>query len=337
MERNLAIFMPVAFDDAAEPPASFVLLRWGRTDYTKDGKAGAIEFCEADADAVIAEFSERKRDLVVDYDHQTLSGGKAPAAGWITALSKGAEGLVAEVSWTPAGRGHLSQREYRYHSPVLAFGAGCHPKSLHSVALTNHPAFHGYPSLVADDLPDDSGNKPQEKKRMNEHLKKLAEAIGLPVAFDDADEKADEKAAQAIREKVEAERKALADFLALHDCRTLDDVTGKVKGMVPASEKAELEGRLNAIEADKAVEKAFADRKLVEAQREWAVAYAKADLKAFGDFVAKAPVVTPLNDAPFKKKEEKQECRFDDEELAIMSRMGLSPEDFKKKDNKKEE
>ena len=32
IKRELAIFAPLAFDDAAEPPASFVLLKWGRTD-----------------------------------------------------------------------------------------------------------------------------------------------------------------------------------------------------------------------------------------------------------------------------------------------------------------
>jgi phage I-like protein len=35
---------------------------------------------------------------VVDYEHQTLSGGQAPAAGWISALRFDAKaGIVAAV------------------------------------------------------------------------------------------------------------------------------------------------------------------------------------------------------------------------------------------------
>ena len=339
MLKDLAIFAATAFSDAdaATPPERFLLVKWGRTEYTKDGKGGHIDFSEADADAIIAEFADRARDLVVDYDHQTLGDGKAPAAGWITALAKTPEGLEATVNWTPKGRDHLAQREYRYHSPVLAFGQGSHPRSLHSVALTNHPAFHGYQPLVADDLPDKAGKPHQKKHTMNEQLKKLSEALGLPQAFDDADEKADEKAAKAIQDKVEAERKATSDFLALHDCKTLDDVTGKLKGMVPAAEKAELEGKLAAIEAEKAVRKAFDDGKLVEAQREWATEYATRDLEAFNAFCEKQPKVAPgpaeaFSDKPAPKKERD----FDDEELAILSKMGLSPDDFKKSDKKED-
>jgi len=32
---------------------------------------------------MVAHYEERGLDLVVDYEHQTLSGHKAPAAGWI--------------------------------------------------------------------------------------------------------------------------------------------------------------------------------------------------------------------------------------------------------------
>lgn len=339
MKKNLAIFAPAAFADGATPPERFLLIRWGKTDYTKFGEVGSIEFDQADADAIIAEFSSRGKDLVVDYEHQTLSGQTAPAAGWITALAKTADGLEATVNWTPKGAAHLAEREYRYHSPVIQFGENRHPRALHSVALTNHPAFHGYQPLVADDLPDDPGEPHQQpKKTMNEHLKKLAEALGLPAAFDDADERADEKAAQLIREKVEADRKAVSDFLALHDCKTLDDVTGKLKGMVPAEEKAALEAKLAAIEAEKAVAQAFADGKLVEAQREWATDYAKKNLDAFRAFCDKQPKVAPGPASEFSEKPAPKDAKaFDDDELAIMSKLGLSPDDFKKKSEKKED
>lgn len=50
----------------------------------------------ADAQALretVAAFEALGRDMVVDYEHQTLSGSEAPAAGWIKALEAREDGL----------------------------------------------------------------------------------------------------------------------------------------------------------------------------------------------------------------------------------------------------
>ena len=70
------------------PPKSFLLCPYGEQHYTKDGKEDAFRFSPESADRVIREFHSRARDLVIDYEHQTLTGGKAPAAGWIGDLEK---------------------------------------------------------------------------------------------------------------------------------------------------------------------------------------------------------------------------------------------------------
>lgn len=290
---------PVDFSDgAASPPAEFLLVRYGDNAFTKGGESGRFAFGEADADEVVADFARRGKDGVIDYEHQTLSGGEAPAAGWIKALVKTAEGLVAKVDWTARAAERLKGREYRYHSPVLHIRDG-RPYRLHSVALTNHPALHGYPALVADD------DKPMtlEATPMNEHLKKIATMLGVTVVAL-ADGKEDEKAtAEAVvakltelkagAEAAQAEKAATAEFLKLHDCKTVDELTLKIKGMVPAAEKSALEAKLAKIEAEKAVAKAFTDGKLIEAQREWATKLAEKDLAAFNDFAAKAPKIVP--------------------------------------------
>jgi hypothetical protein len=77
--------------------------------------------------AMVAHFQARGLDLVVDYEHQTLSGSKAPAAGWIKELEiriagetpAPQDGLYARVEWTATAEKHLAAREYRYFSPVL--------------------------------------------------------------------------------------------------------------------------------------------------------------------------------------------------------------------------
>ena len=140
-------------DNERTPPETFLLLKFGGNVYTKDGKEGGFDFDDASADAMIAEFNSRSRDLVIDFEHSTLTGGEAPAAGWIDRLEKSSEGLCAHVKyWTDKAKEYLTKGEYRYFSPTLLFGRGGKtPGALHSVALTNHPALHGVDALVAND------------------------------------------------------------------------------------------------------------------------------------------------------------------------------------------
>ncbi|MBQ9336716.1 MAG: hypothetical protein IJS14_05400, partial [Lentisphaeria bacterium] len=140
-------------DNERTPPEMFLLLKFGGNVYTKDGKEGGFDFDDASADALIAEFNSRSRDLVIDFEHSTLTGGEAPAAGWIDRLEKSSEGLCAHVKyWTDKAKEYLAKGEYRYFSPTLLFGRGGKtPGALHSVALTNHPALHGVDALVAND------------------------------------------------------------------------------------------------------------------------------------------------------------------------------------------
>ncbi len=136
-------------------PKTFMLMKYGKCPYTIDGEVGEFEFSPEDADAVINEFESRGKDLVVDYDHSTLNEkmsaqGNADAAGWIEGFVKGAEGLIAVVkNWTQEAYDKLMNGKYRYYSPVINFGDDGKAKCIHSVALTNHPALHGIPALVA--------------------------------------------------------------------------------------------------------------------------------------------------------------------------------------------
>ncbi|MDI6855075.1 MAG: phage protease [Deltaproteobacteria bacterium] len=100
-------------------------------------------------DAMTRHFEARGLDLVIDYEHQTLSGGKAPAAGWIRELAAREDGLWARVEWTETARRHLMDREYRYFSPVLRLEEKTRrPMALLHAALTNTPAINGLEPLV---------------------------------------------------------------------------------------------------------------------------------------------------------------------------------------------
>ena len=97
---------------------------------------------------ILASWHRRGHDLVIDYEHQSLSGQEAPAAGWIKELWAGADGLYARVAWTERARSYIAQREYRYFSPVVQLNEAREVTDLLQVALTNCPAMNNLEPLV---------------------------------------------------------------------------------------------------------------------------------------------------------------------------------------------
>ena len=208
-------------DTPRTPPETFLLLKFGRSVYTKDGKEGGFDFDAPAADALIAEFNSRSRDLVIDFEHSTLSGNEAPAAGWIDRLEKTAEGLTAHVKyWTDKAKEYLTQGEYRYFSPTLLFEhGGKTPAALHSVALTNHPALHGVDALVAND------NQPKTRKdtTMDQELQDaIRKVLGdTALALTDADgEKAVAAKLSALADELPVLREKAAKCDELQAART---------------------------------------------------------------------------------------------------------------------
>ena len=91
----------------------------------------------------------RAIDIVIDYEHQTLSDVQAPASGWIKDLTFKADGIYAKVEWTERAKKYLTNGEYRYLSPViLVRNRDKKAIQLHSVALTNTPAINGMTPIV---------------------------------------------------------------------------------------------------------------------------------------------------------------------------------------------
>lgn len=251
------------------PPEEFLLLRYGKNVYTKSGEQGEFQFSEEDADLVIAEFTARARDLVIDYEHQSLGRGKAPAAGWIDHLKKSAAGLTAHVKcWTAEAARALTALEYRYFSPTIYFSEdGKQVAAIHSVALTNHPALHGVPALAADDLDEE---------------------LGSIMELDDSLSGAELHG--AIRQKVaELVRtgKTLTDWLARCGFEDLDGAEQAIRHFKCAQ----------------IVEKAYNDGKVTEAERSWAEAFAASDPEAFRAWCIGAPRRIPDNQGVTEQQE----------------------------------
>jgi phage I-like protein len=100
------------------------------------------------------------------------------------------------------------------------------------------------------------------------------------------------------------------------------------KGMVSRTEYDVLVAKITQKDADEAVAIAMKTGKITPDQKDWATTYAKADLKGFETFVAKAPVVIPMGTLPEQKT--KTDPLIDDAVLAVAKMFGNTVEDIKK-------
>lgn len=305
---------------------------------------------DAAMQTVIAAFTSLERDMVVDYEHQTLTGEEAPAAGWLDTLDARADGLWAHVAWTERGRQYVASKEYRYLSPVIwVRDSDRRVIELHSVALTNDPAIHGMRPLVA------KRHTIEEEDGMD--VKKLLAALGLD---EDASEAQAIEAAEALvltragvvtvlalkadakPTEVEARVKELVEFqtgavelLELEDDPSPAAARGALlalknpAGQVAAADYVALKSRMDKRDADDLVAAALKAGKVTPATQGWAEQYALQDPAGFKAFVAKAPQVVPLG-TEVPPETGGGGGGLSQEELLVCKQIGLDPEAYKK-------
>jgi phage I-like protein len=298
---------------------------------------------EASLTSMVAAFRSRGIDLVIDYEHQSLNGERAPAAGWIKDLEARGDGLWARVDWTQQAAEYLAQREYRYFSPVLRLDPETRrPLALMHVGLTNVPAINHLPPLVARwggeakaagelapvglalgarRLEMDSL---KEKAKMVEKLKRL---MGLTPEVEEG--AVCGKALEAFRE--------LGAILNLPDDATVAQLRGAVEAhkagaarLVKAEEEVQaLKARLMAETTARVVEEALKAGKVSPAQRGWALEYCRRDLEGFKTYAARAPKLVPTGEELHLKKEPyDKEQGLVPEELAICRSLNVSAEAY---------
>lgn len=252
-------------------------------------------------------FKERGIDMVVDYEHQTLTGLRAPAAGWIKELIPGPDGLWARVEWTEPAARMIAAREYRYLSPVvLVRESDGRAVSVSSVALTNAPAIHGMRPMVNSQ----SINNPLEDKDMAQLREGLIQALGLGQDADDARIVDEVSGLVAGARAFESIREALAEALGIQEDASPDEVAalvvqavrerpgqeaggggGQEKETALAARVTELEAALRERDARDMVEKALKEGRLAPSLKDWGMELALKDPAAFQAFCEKQ---TPL-------------------------------------------
>ena len=305
--------------------------------------------------AILTHFRERGLDLVVDYEHQTLSGRKAPAAGWIRELeirSAGGtpepeDGLWARVEWTATAREHLRAREYRYFSPVLRLEEGTRrPLALLHAALTNTPAINGLAPLVAKVgsqqaaksgcqvsvvsgpqggaflEPESQITRPEAFSRQREE--RAAGDGGLAGGPGDGMEPLGEVALLLGLPADAGLSRVRGAVLALK---------GNLEHLQGVQEKlAALQRELTDRVVREEVEAALANGKIQPCQKDSALRYATQDLEGFRSFVANALPQAPLGRlslGPDPGEDRGDGRGLTPQQLFICESLGLAPEAFK--------
>lgn len=328
-------------------PSEIKILPLGRVHSQK----GDFTVDDESVELIRKQFKDRKLDLVIDYEHQTLADVQAPAGGWIKDIYKGNDALIAKVEWTPKATEYLKNKEYRYLSPVVMVRKRDQKATaLHSVALTNTPAIDGmFPvvnSLTIEDYSE--GGTTMD-------LKEIAKALGLPeTATEEEVKKAVEEAGKAAQKIKEMEGKGegstgegadapaevvanstILKLLELDENAKTEDVAASIMALKTGGDKATaatvlaLKEKIERKEAEEAVQLALKEGKITAAQTDWAREYALKDADGFKKFMDKAVAVVPqgkmaLKDAPAEN------TKTDDVDMAILKNCGISEEDMKK-------
>ena len=106
----------------------------------------------------LAEKLNQGDEILADIDHQSCKPGverDTRAAGWFSKfVVDPIKGLFAKLKLTKKGRELIENREYRYFSPTFMLDENGTPIDLHSVSLTNLPAFKGYIKPILNSEPN---------------------------------------------------------------------------------------------------------------------------------------------------------------------------------------
>ncbi len=325
MERELTLVL-----EAANLPEWIRLLPLGEVELV-DGRP-PFEVDRESLAAMVEAFNSRGVDLVVDYEHQSLNGGRAPAAGWIKELAAKEDGLWARVEWTAQAQEYLRQKEYRYFSPVLKLDPETRkPLVLMHVALTNVPAMKGVTALVAKyggaSLEQTSKVVGEALEENNDWVEELKGRLNL----------AAEAQEDALWRKTQEFLQDLTSALGLAEDATAAQVRGSLEALKAGAEQAEaltaeletLKSRLANEQASRAVEEALTQGKISPAQKAWALEYCRQDPESFQAFVARAPKVVPVGVIlPLAMDGPDEKGRLTPEELAVCRAVNITPENY---------
>ncbi|HNX38806.1 MAG TPA: phage protease, partial [Candidatus Cloacimonadota bacterium] len=146
-------------------------------------------------------FTDEGKDLLFDYDHEGIFGMSSRAAAWGKSMRIEGDKLIVEIEPTGSGLNAITNKEFRYLSPVYQYrwynkrtGEIYNTWRLHSVALTNVPFIEELPAIT------------NTENAQGERMDKLLQLLG---ANDEASAIAKVEEIQANNLKLEADVSAM--------------------------------------------------------------------------------------------------------------------------------
>lgn len=297
--------------------------------------AESLRLDPSDVDAVIAASFEMAPGnvLPIDFDHRSMSPqgtADSRAAGWITGMHIEGQSVMASVEWTEDGRRAIEGKSYRFLSPVFkTLRSNGRVVLIEGAGLVNNPALPEIRQIASKD------------ENMNP-IDQIAELLGL--SADEPDK---------IVERVEALHQADTQLASVTQAAgvTGDDAVTQVCAKLKAGNKApdpskfvpmamyqDLQGQLASVQkgvvedkTEAALERARDEGKLTPAMEDWATQLASADIEAFENWAASAPVVVALKAAPKKiagQQPPKKTEKLTDVERQVASLTGVAEDKF---------
>ncbi len=328
----------------AEPPQWWQVLPYGEVFILGDDQPLVMD--DETAGQVLAYFADLGRDMVVDYEHQTLGGGQAPAAGWIKELQwRGKEGLWARTEWTERAAAYIAAKEYRYFSPVMiSRNSDRRIVALINVALTNEPKTRNIQAIAAK--LDITNLQTKEQPMFIQALRKIFKLT------DDAGEAAVTGAAEALVAKNADLEKRLAEggkvvaaknvLAALGLAENADEqtVVAKINGLSAtgtaaadlSAQVAALNAKIAAMEVEDLTALALKDGKTSPEELEkWGRKLAKENPEQFRLIVLSRPAGSVLPTKRAKILPDSMDgATPDDVQVSINKMLGIDNETYKK-------
>ena len=317
--------LSLSLSQTGVPANHFLIFPEGDAVKAKDGRpfdAPAWIMKKDNGMALAASLNQSAKDLVIDYEHQTIlskeNGQPAPAAGWLKAgsfLYVDGVGLCSNnYEFTAKAKDYIDNGEYRFKSPVVLYNKAGVVLGLHSVAITNDPALSILdelkPALLTATITIPETQ--QQENSMNPLLALILASLGL------AETTTEEQAIAALNQSLaDIKSKATAKGMILDDGKILASLTTEIDKVdekfataqaqepdpakyVPIevvtalNEKiAELQGNQKD-PAEELVAEALSNGQLLPAQQSWAMLYAQKDLQGFKDYLSRQPKIAAL-------------------------------------------
>lgn len=304
-------------------PERIQLIPGGKNIAGVDGRKWTLH----DAAELCRRMNAKGSAFPVDVNHSTdlaaPSGNPSPAVGWFKNLSVEKDGSVwADVEWNSRGQEALSNREYRFISPVFYSDGKKEITEILRAALTNTPNLSN---------PAINSQMPDEPAKENTMDKELCAALGLPETATKEDvlaaisaQKAQLSAAQL--NSAQTKTVDLAAYCPRADLNAMQERAVTAEKKIAELNAAALKGK-----AEKAVDDAVASRKIAPASREeyLNLCSTEAGLASFNAIMAKTPSIIPETGVPAGNPPDgKNEVELNAAERSVKDAMGYTDKEW---------